>query len=94
MGIIRKCSGIVNDVVGLEGGGTMKKYIKRNCEHWGHIVQYTEEAIDRKTKKVVGYYGKCSRCSKRVFVESNGKYDAGVIADLIGITLQDCPIQV
>jgi hypothetical protein len=69
----------------------MRKYIKRSCDRWGHVAHYTETAIDQETKNVVGYYGKCSRCSKRIFIETNGEFDSGTFTHLLDITLQDLP---
>jgi hypothetical protein len=83
----------VNGAAGPGSGGNMRRYIKRNCKHWGHAVRYTETAIDQNTKKIVGYYGKCSRCSERVFVGSDGGFDSGGMTHLVDITLQDFPIK-
>ena len=68
-----------------------RKYIKQNCNYWGHSVRFLHTAIDQTTRKITAYYGFCSRCNKKIFMPTNGKVDNAALIHLISITLEDLP---
>ena len=69
-----------------------RRYTKRNCNYWGHSVRFVRVAIDQDTKETIAYYGICKRCSKKVFINSNGKkVDNACVRHLVDVTLQDLP---
>lgn len=69
----------------------MRKYTKRNCNYWGHVARFIHTATDQTTGKTIAYYGICKRCSKKVFMLTNGKIDKAACIHLIHITLEDLP---
>ncbi|HDY89734.1 MAG TPA: hypothetical protein ENH82_16670 [bacterium] len=69
-----------------------RKYIKKNCDYWGHIASFIHEAIDEKTKETIAYYGICQRCGERIFMSTKGKkVDNATLVHLADVTLQDLP---
>lgn len=68
-----------------------RKYIKKNCNYWGHNTHFVHVAVDQDTEKIIAYYGVCKRCNETIFLPTNGKMDNACLRHLVDITLQDLP---
>lgn len=68
-----------------------RRYVKKNCDYWGHDARFIHEAIDAKTKKTIAYYSICKRCDEKIFIPTSGGLHNAVLAHLIFITLENLP---
>ena len=44
-----------------------RKYTKKDCRRWGHVIPEVRGAVDKETGKFIGEYYVCGRCGCIVF---------------------------